>query len=160
MLANKISKQATASIDLVLKIIRPTIKQNIHIDPWIKNAALADDVVAVCVFRWKMPHESTVDPTVAEPVPDDPGHAAAMRMRQFSENDDEMSASTGSNTPSVRSRSTSFMRSDSLVPHLHAETPRRVTHHHDEDNSDDDDVTNGSGLDIVAENKDAICDNN
>jgi hypothetical protein len=104
-----------------------------------------------------MPHESTVDPTLAEPVPDDPGHAAAMRMRQFSENDDEMSNSTGSNTPSARSRSTSFMRSDSLVPHLHAETPRRVTHHHDEDNSDDDDdVADDNGLENVDENEDAV----
>jgi hypothetical protein len=87
-----------------------------------------------------MPHESTVDPAASEPVPDDPARSAALRHRVITENDEEAAAASvdASSTPSPdRSRSVSIVRSDSLVPHLHAETPRKVTHYHDEDNSDD-----------------------
>lgn len=85
-----------------------------------------------------MPHESTVDPSASEPVPDDPAHAAALRFRSITETEEEAGVVDSGSTPSPdRSRSVSIVRSDSLVPHLHAETPRKVTHHHDEDNSDE-----------------------
>ena len=88
-----------------------------------------------------MPHESTVDPSASGPVPDDPARSTALRFRAILDDDGVTNGDSGSSTPPFdRSRSVSVVRNDSLVPHLHAETPRKVTHHHDEDDSDEEDV--------------------
>jgi len=88
-----------------------------------------------------MPHESTVDPSASGPVPDDPAHSAALRLRAILEGDGTAHDERDSSTLSFdHSRSVSIVRRHSLVPHLLAETPRTVTHHHDEDDSGEEDA--------------------
>jgi len=93
-----------------------------------------------------MPHESTVEHDVAEAMPEEVAHIVALRARSITESAESDSAKRHS---TVKPDSTL-----STVPHLRAETPRKLTHHHDEDDSDEE---NGpltpvdSALDSIAE---------
>lgn len=77
-----------------------------------------------------MPHESTVEHDVSEAIPEEVAHSVAMRARSITE--------SAESDPAKRYSS---FKPDSTVPHLRAETPRKLTHHHDEDDSDEE---NGS----------------
>lgn len=91
-----------------------------------------------------MPHESTVEHEATEPLPQDLVSSVAMRARSITET-----------IESKAMKRNSAARTESTVPHLRAETPRKLTHHHDEDDSDEDiglpmkyeDVLNGSAKD-------------
>lgn len=80
----------------------------------------------MCFFMLQMPHESTVEHDVSEAVPEDMAHGVAMRARSITENAESDTAKRNSS-----------IKPDSMVPHLRAETPRKLTHHHDEDDSDE-----------------------
>lgn len=79
-----------------------------------------------------MPHESTVEHTAAEPIPEEVVHMVTLKARNI----DDSFAGDG---PESNYGSPSHVgRNDSHVPHRRAETPRQITHHHDDDDSDED----------------------
>lgn len=74
-----------------------------------------------------MPHESTVEHDAAEAPPLELVSSVAMRARSITET-----------IESKAMKRNTAARTESTVPHLRAETPRKLTHHHDEDDSDED----------------------
>lgn len=92
-----------------------------------------------------MPHESTVEHEATDPLAQDLVSSVAMRARSITETIESKAV-----------KRNSAARTESTVPHLRAETPRKLTHHHDEDDSDEDiglpmkyeeDVLNGTAKD-------------
>ena len=76
-----------------------------------------------------MPHESTVDRESEEESDPEVLSNIAPRWRD----------SEGKESKRPR-----LAQVDSLVPHLRAETPKKITHHHDEDDSDDEGSSSSS----------------
>ena len=87
-----------------------------------------------------MPHESTVDDdTPTEPFMEE--SPMAPRARPFED------IPTGKKRPKISPQDT--------VPHLRAETPRKITHHHDEDDSEDEDSSSSNCS--VSSAKNGVC---
>lgn len=82
----------------------------------------------------QMPHELTVEPstgTEAELIP------TMSRSRIL--NTDQLNEVTAGHA--------ALSRQESAVPHMFAETPKKITHHHDEDNDSDNESSETSTSD-------------
>ena len=100
-----------------------SLKFNIESSPnniWVKLRRMTFVVV-------QMPHESTVEHDTTDGIHEEMPPRITPRRTRNSEDLEPAEA---------KKIHLDINRRDSTVPHLRAETPRKVTHHHDEDDSD------------------------